>query len=38
MKSMVAANHWHENSITPPTWGDTVYVSWRPDMPVVLTR
>jgi putrescine transport system ATP-binding protein len=38
VKSMVAANHWHENSITPPTWGDTVYVSWRPDMPVVLTR
>jgi putrescine transport system ATP-binding protein len=38
VKSMVAANHWHENGITPPTWGDTVYVSWRPDMPVVLTR
>ena len=38
VKSMVAANHWYENSITPPTWGDTVYVSWRPDMPVVLTR
>jgi len=38
VKSMVAANHWHENSITPPTWGDAVYVSWRPDMPVVLTR
>src|SRR5574343_449922 len=38
VKSMVAANHWHENGITPPTWGDTVYVGWRPDMPVVLTR
>lgn len=38
VKSMVAANHWHENGITPPTWGDTVFVGWRPDMPVVLTR
>ncbi|MFC3533094.1 ABC transporter ATP-binding protein [Vogesella facilis] len=38
VKSMVSANHWHENDIKAPTWGEPVYVSWRPDMPVVLTR
>jgi putrescine transport system ATP-binding protein len=38
LKAMVPVNRWHEANLEPPTWGDQVYVSWRADMPVVLTR
>ncbi|MGL6071982.1 ABC transporter ATP-binding protein [Craterilacuibacter sp.] len=37
VKAMVPANRWYEAGETEPTWDDEVYVSWRADMPVVLT-
>ncbi|MCL6262606.1 polyamine ABC transporter ATP-binding protein [Craterilacuibacter sp. RT1T] len=37
VKSMVPANRWYEAGEQEPTWNDEVYVSWRADMPVVLT-
>lgn len=38
IKAMVPVNRWYEAGIEPPTWGDSVFISWRADMPVVLTR
>ncbi len=37
VKAMVPANRWYEAGETEPTWDDEVFISWRDDMPVVLT-
>ncbi|NDV13046.1 ABC transporter ATP-binding protein [Crenobacter caeni] len=37
VKAMVPANRWYEAGETEPTWDDEVWISWRDDMPVVLT-
>ena len=38
VKSMIRSTRWYEEGEEAPTWGDPVYVSWRADMPVVLTQ
>ncbi|MCW3478069.1 polyamine ABC transporter ATP-binding protein [Neisseriaceae bacterium JH1-16] len=38
VKSTVPSSRWYEANEEPPTWGDPVFVSWRSDLPVVLTR
>ncbi|HJV07922.1 MAG TPA: polyamine ABC transporter ATP-binding protein [Chromobacteriaceae bacterium] len=38
VKSVVPSSRWYDAGETAPTWGDTVFVSWREDVPVVLTR
>ncbi|MDN0074258.1 polyamine ABC transporter ATP-binding protein [Crenobacter sp. SG2303] len=38
VKSTVPSSRWYEAGEEPPTWGDPVFVSWRSDLPVVLTR
>nr|WP_132098812.1 MULTISPECIES: polyamine ABC transporter ATP-binding protein [Gulbenkiania] len=38
IKSMVPSSRWYEAGEEAPTWDETVYVSWRPDLPVVMTR
>ena len=38
IKSTVASSRWYLAEETPPTWDETVYVSWRSNMPVPLTR
>jgi len=38
VKSTVPSSRWYEANEEPPTWGDPVFVSWRADLPVVLTR
>ncbi|UOO88743.1 polyamine ABC transporter ATP-binding protein [Vitreoscilla massiliensis] len=38
IKSTVASSRWYLADEEPPTWDETVYVSWRDNMPVPLTR
>ena len=38
VKSVVPSSRWYDAAETAPTWGDPVFVSWRQDVPVVLTR
>lgn len=38
VKSVVPSSRWYDAGVNAPTWGDTVYVSWRPDLPVILTQ
>ncbi len=38
IKSNVASSRWYLANETPPTWDETVYVSWRDDLPVPLNR
>ncbi len=38
IKSTVASSRWYLADEEPPTWDETVYVSWRSNMPVPLTR
>ena len=38
VKSVVPSSRWYDAAETAPTWGDSVFVSWRQDVPVVLTR
>ena len=38
IKSTVASSRWYLAEEEPPTWDETVYVSWRSNMPVPLTR
>ncbi|WP_043635784.1 ABC transporter ATP-binding protein [Chromobacterium haemolyticum] len=38
VKSVVPSSRWYDAGETAPTWGDAVFVSWRQDVPVVLTR
>ncbi|WP_227107253.1 ABC transporter ATP-binding protein [Chromobacterium rhizoryzae] len=38
VKSVVPSSRWYDAGETAPTWGDPVFVSWRQDVPVVLTR
>ncbi|NHR08824.1 polyamine ABC transporter ATP-binding protein [Chromobacterium haemolyticum] len=38
VKSVVPSSRWYDAGETAPTWGDGVFVSWRQDVPVVLTR
>ncbi|GAB2885843.1 polyamine ABC transporter ATP-binding protein [Microvirgula curvata] len=38
VKSMVPSTRWYEAGEEAPTWGDPVFISWRADMPVVLTQ
>nr|WP_199064568.1 polyamine ABC transporter ATP-binding protein [Chromobacterium sp. ASV5] len=37
VKSIVPSSRWYDAGETAPSWGDPVYVSWRSDVPVVLT-
>ena len=34
VKSQVPAPYWYVRNITPPTWGETVYISW-PEEPTL---
>lgn len=38
IKSQVPAPYWYTRNITPPTWGDTVYLNWPENQPTPLTR
>lgn len=38
IKSQVPAPYWYVRNITPPTWDETVYVSWPENQPTPLTR
>ncbi len=38
IKSVVPSSRWYDADETAPTWGDPVFVSWRADVPVVLTQ
>lgn len=38
VKSVVPSSRWYDAGETAPTWSDAVFVSWRQDVPVVLTR
>lgn len=38
IKSMVSSSRWYLADETPPTWDETVYVTWRDNLPVPLTR
>ena len=38
IKSTVASSRWYLADEEPPTWDETVYVTWRDNMPVPLTR
>ncbi|WP_434778465.1 ABC transporter ATP-binding protein [Neisseria sp. Ec49-e6-T10] len=38
VKSTVPSSRWYLNDEAPPTWEETVYISWRSNLPVVLTR
>ncbi|BAK76365.1 spermidine/putrescine ABC transporter, ATP-binding protein [Pseudogulbenkiania sp. NH8B] len=37
VKSVVPSSRWYEAGEEPPTWGESVNIRWRPDLPVVLT-
>ncbi|MFS6938062.1 ABC transporter ATP-binding protein, polyamine [Neisseria animaloris] len=36
IKSQVPAPYWHVRNLTPPTWDETVYVSWPENQPIPL--
>lgn len=36
IKSQVPAPYWYVRNITPPTWDETVYVSWPENQPTPL--
>ncbi|KLT73163.1 transporter [Neisseria arctica] len=38
IKSQVPAPYWYVRNITPPTWDETVYMSWPANQPTPLTR
>ena len=38
IKSQVPAPYWYVRNITPPTWDETVYVSWPANQPTPLFR
>lgn len=38
MKSQVPSSRWYLAEEEPPTWGDTVWISWPDNQPVALTR
>ncbi len=38
IKSQVPAPYWYTRNLTPPTWGDTVYLNWPENQPTPLTR
>ena len=38
VKSAVPSSRWYVSDEKPPTWGDSVFVSWRSNLPVVLTE
>ena len=38
IKSQVPAPYWYVRNITPPTWGDEVYLDWPENQPTPLTR
>ncbi|HJU50581.1 MAG TPA: TOBE domain-containing protein, partial [Pseudogulbenkiania sp.] len=37
VKSVVPSSRWYEAGEEPPTWGESVNIRWRSDLPVVLT-
>ncbi len=37
IKSQVPAPYWYVRNITPPTWGDEVYLDWPENQPTPLT-
>ncbi len=38
IKSQVPAPYWYVRNITPPTWGEEVYLDWPENQPTPLTR
>lgn len=38
VKSQVLSSYWETNHIEPPTWDETVYISWSDEQPTPLTR
>lgn len=38
IKAAVPTSRWYLEETDPPTWDDTVYISWRHNLPIVLTR
>lgn len=38
VKSQVLSSHWELNDIPPPTWDETVYISWQESQPAALNR
>ena len=38
IKSQVPAPYWYVRNITPPTWDETVYISWPENQPTPLLR
>ncbi len=38
IKSQVLSSHWEEHNIDPPTWEETVYISWAENQPTALNR
>ena len=38
VKSQVLSSYWYLASLEPPTWDETVYLSWPANQPVPLTR
>ena len=38
VKSQVPAPYWYVRNITPPTWDETVYISWPENQPTPLFR
>ena len=36
VKSQVPAPYWYVRNITPPTWDETVYISWPENQPTPL--
>ena len=38
VKSQVLSSHWELNDIPPPTWDETVYISWQENQPTALHR
>lgn len=38
IKSQVPAPYWYVRNLTPPTWGEEVYLDWPENQPTPLTR
>lgn len=38
IKSSVVSSRWYLLDETPPTWEETVHISWRASLPIVLTQ
>ena len=38
VKSQVLSSYWYLANLEPPTWDETVYLSWPANQPVPLTR